>query len=184
MLNQAWRNSRLFILFGVIVVFVSNLRPWAKVVVTEEFTPQLPMTFTGRDIEVMPSAFTVVIVAALLIIGFLRGAPLRTVQVIVAGAALGVFWFSLNGHDVSNKVSDLVANSVGRNIEAMTVTTYPWWIASSIGSVLILLGVGFGLISTPPPRKSRYERQPSDEDLSPWQSLDAGIDPTVPDSIN
>lgn len=177
--HSAWRNSRLFMLLGVVVVVASNMRPWAKVVVTEEMSPQLSMTFSGRDVEVMPSALALVVIASILILGYLRGISLRIVQVIVAIASLGIVWFSLNGHDVSFKVNELVAASVGRTIDAMTTTTYAWWMGSVLGGVLVLVGAGFGLISQPPVRQSRYERAGSEHDLTPWQALDAGIDPTT-----
>lgn len=174
----------MLMLFGVIVVFVSNLRPWAKVVVTEQLSPQLPMSFSGRDVEVMPTALAVVVISSLLILGYLRSLSLRAVQIIVVFASLGIVWFSLNGHDMSAKVSELVASSVGRTIDSMTMTTYAWWMVSIAGGVLILMGAGFGLLASPPNRQSRYEREPNEQDLTPWQALDAGLDPTDPGATN
>ena len=168
---------------GVVVVVASNMRPWAKVIVTEELSPQLPMSFSGRDIEVMPTALSLVVIASLLIFGYLRSLSLRLVQVIVAVASLGIVWFSLNGHDMTEKVNELVAASIGRSITSMTVTTYPWWMGSVAGGVLILFGVGFGLLANPAPRQSRYERAPRENDLTPWQALDAGLDPTGDESL-
>ena len=176
--DRYWKTSRSLMLLGVIFVVVSNMRPWANVVVKENLAPQLSLSFSGRQIEVMPSALALVVIASIFILSYLRTFSLRIVQVIVALASLGIVWFSLNGHDVSAKVSDLVANQVGREFESMTITTHPWWMLSVLGAILILAGSGFGLLATPPTRQNRYERGESEHDLTPWQALDAGLDPT------
>lgn len=176
--ERYWRTSRLLMLVGVVLVVVSNMRPWARVLVTEEMAPQLTLNFSGRQIEVMPSALAVVVIASLFILGFIRGVSLRVVQVIVALSSLAIVWFSLNGHDVSAKVTELVASSIGREIESMSVTTNAWWMISVFGAILILVGSGFGLVAPAPARQNRYERGESEHDLTPWQALDAGLDPT------
>jgi uncharacterized membrane protein (TIGR02234 family) len=180
---KSWRLSRVLILLGLVLVLFSNAQTWAKVIVTEDATPMLPMNFSGRDIDAMPTALCIVAIASLLILGYLRGVSLRAVQVIVAMASLGIFWFSLNGHDVSAKVNELAANDFGRTIESMTTTTYVWWLVSSVGAVIMLVGIGFGLMSSPPTKQAKYVRgDDGQESLSPWQSLDAGIDPTISNS--
>ena len=176
--ERYWKTSRSLMLIGVIFVVVSNIRPWANVLVTEAMAPQLALSFSGRQIEVMPSALAIVVIASIFILGFLRKLSLRIVQVVVALASLGIVWFSLNGHDVSAKVSDLVANQVGREFESLTITTHPWWMLSVFGAILILAGSGYGMLATPPTRQNRYERGESEHDLTPWQALDAGLDPT------
>ena len=181
--TKAWRMSRILMLIGLALVLFSNSQTWAKVIVTEDATPMMPMSFSGKDIDAMPTALCIVVIASLLILGYLRGFSLRAVQVIVAMASLGIFWFSLNGHDVSVKVNELAANNFGRTIESLTVTTYSWWLVSTVGAVIMLAGIGFGLVSSPPKRQAKYERgADSHESLSPWQSLDAGIDPTITNS--
>lgn len=182
--ERYWRTSRMLMLLGTVIVLASNMRPWARVLVTEEMSPQLALNFSGRQIDVMPSAFVIVVIASIFIIGFLRGLSLRLVQLIVALSSLGIVWFSLNGHDMSAKISELVANQVGREIESMTVNTYPWWMGSVAGAILILVASGFGLLASPPQRQNRYERGESEHDLTPWQALDAGLDPTQQQSTN
>lgn len=177
-MQRYWRTSRILMLVGVASVVISNMRPWARVVVTEEMAPQLTLSFSGRQFEVMPSALALVVIASIFILGYLRGMSLRIVQFIVALSASGIVWFSLNGHDLSAKVTELVANSIGREVESMTVTTYPWWMMSVAGAVMILVGSGFGLLAPAPARQKRYERGESEHDLTPWQALDAGLDPT------
>lgn len=181
--ERYWRTSRMLMLLGTVIVLASNMRPWARVLVTE-MSPQLALNFSGRQIDVMPSAFVIVVIASIFIIGFLRGLSLRLVQLIVALSSLGIVWFSLNGHDMSAKISELVANQVGREIESMTVNTYPWWMGSVAGAILILVASGFGLLASPPQRQNRYERGESEHDLTPWQALDAGLDPTQQQSTN
>ena len=165
---------------GAIVLFV-HAQLWSVVTFSETGFPETTLRVTGRTLNAVPSAIAVVMVTASLGISSARSLLRRLFASVVGILSLVAAWVSLQMNPADNEatLSALMSDAVGRSVTSGFVyTNSPWrWlsaVACLCAGVMCLVVVRAPKTTTPGP--SRYERNESD--LTAWQSLDQGQDPT------
>ena len=101
----------------------------------------------------------------------------------LSGVAIAVSsWRAGADFDHLASITDHLEASLGRTSIGQTVTAAtPWWIFSLACGVLVAVSGGALVVSgvNRPRSSSKYERSSVDGvQLSPWQALDQGVDPT------
>ena len=99
-------------------------------------------------------------------------------MLLLSGTALISAWHS-HGDAVAGQVSVLTSQAVGRTVTDVNFTSNYLWMLAVVSSGLCLIAGALLLIAPSSPAKpSRYDRSQNPAELSPWQALDAGLDPT------
>lgn len=179
---QSFRRSLVCLVACGAVVLIVQAQTWSVVTFPQEGFPDTVLRITGRAINAVPSALALVMVTSGLGIASARGV-LRNFFALVVGSLCALCaletWHMRPTHN-ENVLSSLVSDAVGRTVSGgFTVTTTPWlWvsmtasIAGAIASVAIVRAPNSS--GSAPSRYARHETN-----LTPWQSLDHGQDPTV-----
>ena len=162
----------------------ASARIWATVVYKETGFPAVTLSFTGRELDPLAAALAIAGLASVLGIVSVRGIIKQIFGGLVAIMGLGITYVSfaasrLNNH--SDSVSRLVSDKLGRTVDSYFLTVTMWPVLSVVAG-LLLVGGGLAIAtqrSSSVGMSSRYERAPRDTDMTTWQALDQGIDPTL-----
>jgi len=99
-------------------------------------------------------------------------------MVCLSSAAIVSAWNS-HGSAIAGEVDVLISQAVGRTVTGAIYSNNYIWLIAFFGSVLSFVISVFLLISpSGPAKRARYDRSENVAELSPWQAIDAGIDPT------
>ncbi len=174
----------LLIALSSALVLFASARTWVTVTYAEQGFPSVTLNFSGRQLDPLSAALGVAGVAAVLGIVSARGNVRRFFGVLVVLMGLGVFASSYSAGRAQGKaevVSRLVADKLGRTVESFHVTMSAWPQISLVAALVLMVGGVLVAATTPSGTgmSPRYERAPDDKDLTTWQALDRGIDPTA-----
>jgi len=174
----------MMILLSSALVLFASARTWATVAYAENGFPSVEMHFSGRQIDPLSAALGIAGLAAALAVVSVRGVVRRIFGGIVllmgAGAAVSSYASSrLDSNSVT--VLRLVSDTLGRAVESIHVTMTVWPHVSIVAALMLAFSGGIVALRAPSgsAMSQRYDRTPQDKDLTTWQALDRGIDPTV-----
>lgn len=181
---RSYRMGLFLIAVSSGLVLFASARTWVTVAYVEQGFPSVTMNFSGRQLDPLSAALGVAGLAGVLGIVSVRGNVRRFFGVLESLLGVGVFVSSFSASRVQGNaevVGRLVAERLGRTVDAFHVTLSVWP-QISMGTALVLV-FGGGLVAVKAPRgtgmSQRYERAPEEKDLTTWQALDRGIDPTA-----
>jgi uncharacterized membrane protein (TIGR02234 family) len=171
-----------FLASGLVLVLLS--RQWVSAKYVETGFPNVLLDLTANELTPALNALAIAAIAATLGAIATRGIGRRLVGVVTVAIGLGIVFATL---DITRNLETLLgskfAEAIGRDVSGWSQESsiYAWLV---IPAGLVIAGCGF-LIA----RKSfesalskRYERVKA-QNLTPWQSLDQGIDPTIESEI-
>ena len=165
---------------SVIILFISG-RVWVTANFAETNAPTLTLPITGRALNPLAAGCAWALIASILAFLVSKGVlrkVIALVMVLLSAAALVSAWSS-HGAGAASQVDSIVSEAIGRTVTTVNYTSNSLWLVAVICSGLCLLVATFLLIIPSGQAKpTRYERSKDVSELSPWQALDAGIDPT------
>jgi len=175
------RASLAVLIFGAIILLFISGRVWITANFSEPNSPTLNLPITGRELDPLGAGCSWALIASVLAFlvssGILRRV-VASVMVLLSAAILMSTWNS-HGAAIANQVDALTSQAVGRSVVGVVFESNYFWVLAVTCSVLALIAAIFLLLTPSGPKKpARYERSENVADLSPWQALDAGLDPT------
>ena len=182
---RAFRSAWVLALGCSAIVLFSSARQWMHLVYRESGLPAINLDLSGRDIDPLPAGLAVLVVATILALLISRGFVHRVLALIIVLSGLLIALASWRAGSQANElasVTDHLEEALGRTAtgEISQSTTLWWAVSLACGSFVALAG-GILLASghDRPRGSSTYERSSKDAaQLSPWQALDQGVDPT------
>jgi len=182
---RTFRSALFLALASGAVVLFASARQWVNLTYRETGLPTINLGISGRELDPLPAGLAILVVATILALLISRGFTHRLLALIVAAAGVVIAIASWRaGMQVENlaTVADYLEESLGRSATGQTSqAAMLWWAVSFVSGLLIALS-GLALIGNGhdrPRGSSSYERPASEvSQLSPWQALDQGVDPT------
>ena len=180
MSNKLRANLSMLTICSVILLFISS-RVWVTANFAEANVPTLVLPITGRALHPLIAGCSWALIASVLAYLVSKGVLRKLVvivMVLLSAAALVSSW-STHGRTIANQVDSLTSEAIGRTVENVVFATNILWLVAVICSVFCLVSAIFLFVAPSGPAKpTRYDRAENVAELSPWQALDAGIDPT------
>jgi uncharacterized membrane protein (TIGR02234 family) len=168
---------QLLAFIGVAIVLFVSTRPWATAELTAADSPALRLSF---QLDAIPSACAAAVAVLFAVAGMVRNIVRRIFGIIavVCGVAAGVI--SISTINPQGLVNEAIADSLGSYVESLQHANAYWpWLSAFGGVLMALAGVPLLIVKFPErQRTAKYDREPNVSQLSAWQSLDHGIDPT------
>ena len=176
------RRIQLLAFIGVAIVLFVSTRPWAKADLTAADSPALHLSFTGRQLDAIPSACAAAVGVLFAVAGTVRSLIRRIFGFIAILCSLLAIVVSFTTINPTTLINEAIADSLGSYIDSVQYTYAYWaWISALGGVFMALAAIVLTFVSFPErQRTTKYDRDPSLSELSAWQSLDHGIDPTAP----
>jgi uncharacterized membrane protein (TIGR02234 family) len=183
---RAFRSALVVALASSAIALFSSARQWVHLTYSETGFPNIELDLSGRDLDPLPAGLAVLVVATILALLISRGLLHRLLALVIAlaGFAIAVAsWRSGSQLEHLASLTDHLESSLGRTATGQTThTSTMWWAVSLVSGLLAAFsGVAMVIAGHDRPRGStNYERSSSDAvQLSPWQALDQGVDPTL-----
>lgn len=165
---------------SLILLFISG-RVWITANFAETNSPTLNLPITGRTLDPLGAGCAWALLASVLAYLVSRGVLRRlvaVVMVLLSTATLVSAWNS-HGHATSSQVDELTSQAVGRTVLAVNFSSnYLWLVAFICAGLCLVSAIILAVAPSCPVKSKRYDRVDNSTELSPWQALDAGIDPT------
>lgn len=182
---RVFRSALMLALASAALTLFASARQWVHLTYQETGLPTINLDLSGRDLDPLPAGLAILIVAAVSAVSISRGLAHRFIAVVIAlaGVAVAVTSWRVGTHpEQLATISDHLEASLGRTASGqITQTATLWWAVSLCCGVLVAMS-GATLVaagSNRPRGASTYERPAADaSELSPWQALDQGVDPT------
>lgn len=169
-----------FLISGLVLVLLS--RQWVSATYIETGFPNVSLSLTANDLAPALSALAIAAIAATLGAISTRGIARRIVGGVIAAIGFGIILVTTDMlQNLDNLISRQLADAVGRDVTNWTQESsiYPWVVIPA-GSVIAMCGALMAFKTFESQLSKRYERdQLKAQNLTPWQSLDQGIDPTI-----
>jgi len=182
---RAFRSAVVLALASSAITLFSSARQWLHLTYIETGFPTINLDFSGRDLDPLPAGLAILVVATILALLISRGLLHRLLAVVIALSGLAVAAASWrSGVQLENlaSITDRLEASLGRTATGQTTqtSTLLWAVSMSAGVLVAFSGVVLLTTGHDRPRgSSNYERSSGDvTQLSPWQALDQGVDPT------
>lgn len=182
---RAFRSALVLALASAALTLFTSARQWVHLTYRETGLPTINLDLSGRELDPLPAGLAILIVTAILALLISRGLMHRALALVIllGGVFIAVAsWRAGAQIEHLASLADYVEESLGRTAMGQTTqaSTF-WWTASFVSGLLIAVSGGALLISghDRPRGSSNYERPSAAvANLSPWQALDQGVDPT------
>lgn len=182
-MKLSYRTALSILLLSSAAVVIAAGRTWVKVWFEDPGMPVVSITLSGSQLQPVISGLGAAAVAAVLGIMATKGLARRIIGAVVALLGIGILYSALRlKATISSHVSPAITEAVGRNVDSFEFSFNNLvWVPVIGGFGVIVSGAVFLLRDFASSKMSgRYERKrTSTDELSPWQSLDNGIDPTI-----
>ena len=180
-MNRKLRTSITVLTIGAVILLFISGRVWLTAKFSETNAPTLVLPISGRALHPLGAgcawALIASAVAYLVCSGVLRKI-VAFVMVLLSIGALISAW-STHGSTIASQVDSLTSEAIGRTVQYVIFSTNSLWLVAIACSLVCLVAAIFLLVSPSGAKKpSRYERSKNVAELTPWQALDAGLDPT------
>ena len=165
---------------SIILLFISG-RVWVTANFAEANTPTLTLPITGRALHPLSAGCAWALIASVLAFLVSKGVLRKLVALVMSLLSAGtlVSSWSTHGSTIASQVDSLTSEAIGRTVKYVIFTSNHLWLVAVTCSMFCLAMSIFLLISPSGPAKpKRYDRTENVAELSPWQALDAGLDPT------
>ena len=167
-----------------VIVFIALSREWVAASYVEPGFPQVDLSLSANKLDPTLNGLAIAVVASTLGLIATRGWARKFVGAIIFLIGLGVLFATRSLiQNLETLVGSELAQAVGRSVTGWTSQTTPYaWLVFPAGFVILCCGILFAFKSFDSQLSRRYERDSSSaKDLTPWQALDQGIDPTLED---
>lgn len=165
---------------GVVIVLFVSTRSWAKADLTAMNSPALHLSFTGRQLDAIPAACAALVAVLFAVAGLVRNIVRRMFGIVAIVCGIATVTVSISTINPQSLINEAIADSLGSYVESIQYTYAYWaWLSAFGGAMMAVSGVVLLLVAFPErQRTAKYDREPDVSQLSAWQSLDHGIDPT------
>lgn len=176
------RNVIVLELLGALVVLAALSRTWVTATYEETGFPKVNLSLSANELSSAPNGLAIAALASALGAVATRGFYRRIVGGVIFGIGIGIIYSTVNLVNNLDKFLGIqFEQAIGREVTGWTAQTSNFALLVISAAVLIAVcGVVIAIKSFDSGMSQRYERN-SDRtsELTPWQSLDLGIDPTI-----
>ena len=177
------RNLITIELISSVVVLVALGRPWVVATYSETGFPTVNLSLSANELNATLNGLAIAAIASALGAIATRGIFRRIVGVVILALGIGIVisTFTLTSN-LDQFVGEQFEQAIGRDVSGWAAETSNYaFVVIPAGILIALCGLAIMLKSFDSGMSQRYERNPSQErELTPWQALDQGIDPTIP----
>lgn len=179
------RNLISIELLSSVIVLVALSRPWVVAAYEETGFPTVNLSLSANQLNSTLNGLAIAAAASALGVVATRGIFRRLVGAVILAIGVGIVFATanlMNNFDVS--VGSQFEQAIGREVTGWVADTSSYaWLIIPAGISIALCGLAIALKSFETEMSKRYERNPASESqLTPWQALDQGIDPTIENS--
>lgn len=176
------RNLISIELLSSVVILVVLSRPWVVATYKETGFPTVNLSLSANQLNTSLNGLAIAALASALGAIATRGFFRRLVGVVILAIGVGIVLATIslvNNLDVF--IGLQFEQAVGREVTGWVADTSSYaWIVIPAGILIALSGLFIAVKSFETGMSKRYERNPANGiELSPWQALDQGIDPTI-----
>jgi uncharacterized membrane protein (TIGR02234 family) len=181
------RNLIALELVGSVVVLIALSRPWVVATYTETGFPAVNLSLSANQLNSSLNGLALAAIASALGAIATRGVFRRIVGAVIVALGIGIVAITV---DLINNLDQFVGlqfeQAIGREVSGwVTETSNYALVVIPAGFVITLCGLALALKSFDSGMSKRYERNSANEkELTPWQAMDQGIDPTIQGSTN
>ena len=168
-------------MFCAAALLVISTRPWVTAIFVESGSPKLSLGITGRAIEPLGAGAAWALIAGAIAFSITSGILRKVVSGILVILSLTALVSAVNSHGSAlvTEADRTISQALGRTAVATQYSENYFWLVAAASSLLSLaLSIVLLLAPTVQVTASRYNRAAEDGDLTTWQAIDAGIDPT------
>ena len=179
------RNLISIELLSSVIVLVALSRPWVVATYEETRFPTVDLSLSANQLNSTLNGLAIAAAASALGVVATRGIFRRLVGAVILAIGVGIVFATaslINNLDVF--VGSQFEQAIGREVTGWVADTSSYaWLVIPAGISIALCGLAIALKSFETGMSKRYERNPASESqLTPWQALDQGIDPTIENS--
>ena len=179
------RNLISIELLSAVIVLVALSRPWVVASYSETGFPTVNLSLSANQLNSTLNGLAIAAAASALGVVATRGIFRRLVGAVILAIGVGIVFATanlINNLDVF--VGSQFEQAIGREVTGWVADTSSYaWLVIPAGISIALCGLAIALKSFETGMSKRYERNPASESqLTPWQALDQGIDPTIENS--
>lgn len=181
-MKLTFRNLILIELISSVVVLITLGRPWVAATYTETGFPSVSLSLSANQLNSSINGLALAAIASALGAIATRGLFRRIVGVVIAALGIGIITMTINlVSNIDTYVGSKFEQAIGREVSGwVSETSHYGLLVIPAGFVIALCGLVITFKSFDTGMSQRYERNPSHEsELTPWQALDQGIDPTT-----
>lgn len=164
------------------IILIALSRPLVTATYTETGFPSVSLSLSVNELNSSLNGLTLAAVASALGTIATRGVFRRLVGAVIAALGTGIVAITIN---LINNLDQFVGlkfeQAIGREVSGWVSETSQYALLITLaGFVVALCGIALAVKSFDTGLSKRYERNLSQEkQLTPWQALDQGIDPTI-----
>jgi len=165
---------------AIALLFISG-RIWVSATLAEPNTPQLPLNLTGRALDPLGAGCAWALVTSAIAYLATRGIIRRVVAVVALTLSVGALLSAAQSHGsaLASVVDSAASDVLGRTVMNISFSdNHLWQVAVVSSSLSLLASLVLVFASTAQKKNARYERKGTASELTSWQALDAGFDPT------
>ena len=176
------RNLITLELVGSVVVLIALSRPWVVATYTETGFPAVNLILSANQLNSSLNGLALAAIASALGAIATRGVFRRIVGAVIVALGIGIVAITV---DLINNLDQFVGlqfeQAIGREVSGwVTETSHYALLVIPAGFLIALCGFALALKSFDSGMSRRYERNSANEkELTPWQAMDQGIDPTI-----
>ena len=176
------RNLISLELISSVVILVALTRPWIVATYSETGFPTVDLSLSANQLSLTLNGLTLAAIASALGAIATRGFFRRIVGAVILALGVGIVLSTLS---LLNNLDTLVGlqfeQAIGRQVSGWSADTSSYAaLVIPAAVVVVLCGLAITIKPFEAGMSKRYERNPSHESqLTPWQALDQGIDPTI-----
>lgn len=179
------RNLVFVELISSVIVLIALGRPWVVATYEEAGFPSVSLSLSANQLNSSLNGLAIAALASALGAIATRGIFRRIVGAVILGIGIGIVFGTL---DLINNLDKFVGlefeQAVGREVSGWVSQTSNYaWLVIPAGGLIALCGLALALKSFDTGMSQRYERNlEKGSQLTQWQALDQGIDPTIESS--
>jgi uncharacterized membrane protein (TIGR02234 family) len=165
-----------------VVILIVLSRPWVVATYQETGFPTVNLSLSANQLNSSLNGLAIAALASALGAIATRGFFRRLVGAVILAIGVGIVFATL---DLINNLDVFIGlqfeQAIGREVSGWVAETSNYaWVVIPAGVLIALCGLVITLKSFETGMSKRYERNPADgSELTPWQALDQGIDPTI-----
>lgn len=176
------RNLISIELLSSVVILIALSRPWVVASYQEAGFPTVNLSLSANQLNASLNGLAIAALASALGAIATRGFFRRLVGLVILVVGAGMVFATFNL--VSNLdvyIGMQFEQAVGREVTGWVAQTSNYaWLVIPAGLLIALSGLAIALKSFETGLSKRYDRKPvTGSELTPWQALDQGIDPTI-----
>ena len=179
------RNLISLELLSAVIILVALSRPWVVATYEETGFPTVNLSLSANQLNSTLNGLAIAAAASALGVVATRGIFRRLVGAVILAIGVGIVFATANLiNNLEVFVGSQFEQAIGREVTGWVADTSSYaWLVIPAGISIALCGLAIALESFETGMSKRYERNPATESqLTPWQALDQGIDPTIENS--